>query len=73
MTATATRCPACLLRPKEKGWHLLCPSCWAETPKPLQDEIWSQYQHRPGAAAHLIAIREVLRWHHAKQPRAQQS
>lgn len=42
-------------RPKEKSWHLLCPTCWAKIPIALQEEVYQAYNKCAGSEWHRIA------------------
>lgn len=46
---------------KTKGWHLVCPTCWAKVPPALQAEVYDAYKEQQGSTRHITAVRQALR------------
>lgn len=65
-----SRCRIGCKNPKAQDWHLLCPACWAELPKILQDDVWREYKKQKGSDAHLTAVRAVYRYFHIQEGKA---
>lgn len=47
---------------REKAWHLLCPSCWAKIPLPMQEEVYAAYRKCHGSPRHIQAIKACLEY-----------
>ena len=44
--------------PREKEWHLACPTCWALIPSEKQEEVYRLYKTKPRSNEHLGVIVE---------------
>ncbi len=55
------RCPVFQCERERKRWAVVCAGHWSQVPAPLRQEVWRLYRREAGSAAHLAAIREVVR------------
>ncbi len=46
---------------KDKGWHLVCATCWSKVPAVLQAEVYAAYKEKQGSPRHYGAIRQVFK------------